>query len=161
MERLEFLERVLAATAFDHCDALWWRGSDGTRDQPISLYINCNDIFAWACSDLERITPTNLPVLEASIQECEALGDYHWGPILFCARVRGIRPQGAVLKDIDTPEVLALFDAVGEKRPIDLGNPYQHPADGGAYAYVKTCGLQTAPAAVGEAPDEPGSPTRG
>lgn len=146
--RLRFFERVLRATKcvlratkFDYCSDIWWREWNEPGSE-LRFYANCSDIFVWGCSDLEEITPRNIDVLEQSIQDCrDAADDHHWGVLLFVARVRQMRPQGAVLKQITNPQVLALFDAAGPKREIDLGNPYAHPSDGGQYEYTSpdTC----------------------
>ncbi len=154
-ERLGFIERLLKAVERDYCDDLWWRtfsdGECGGHDTDLHFFVNCNDVFAWGCADCEEVTPENVRVLEESIRDCENAFDgtakHHgggtvehlcYGPMLFCCRVRETRPQGAVMKDFKNPKVLALFDAVGEKREAGtLDNPYGHPADGGRYEYIK------------------------
>lgn len=135
--RLDFYDRLFRATAFDHDSDIWWR--ERNEDSSIlDFYVVCNDIFAWGFADLELITSENIHILEEAVRDCRSIDDHVWAPILFCARVRGERPQGAVLKDMP-PGVLALFDAVGEKRLTNIGNPYAHPEDGGAYEYKSTC----------------------
>ena len=126
-----FLKHVFEALAFDHCEDLWWR-TDGEY-APLTLFVNCSDIFYWACADSERLTPDNIHILESAVADCKAVNDHVWAPVLFCARVRGMRPQGAVLKDMK-PEVRALFEAVAESRPVDFANPYNEK---GEYAYKK------------------------
>ena len=53
------------------------------------------------------------------------------GPLLFCCRVRGMRPQGAALRSIPKP-LWPLFDAAGpERNPKDFGNT-PRPEEAGA-----------------------------
>jgi hypothetical protein len=50
------------------------------------------------------------------------------GDLFWCARVRGMRPQGACYKSI--PEAFwPLFDACGPAREADLGNPSKQPCE--------------------------------
>lgn len=108
--------RVLTSTAFDNCDDVWWR-VDGEY-APVTMLINCNDLFYWACADAEIVTDKNIDVLEQSYKDSQ---DY--GGILFCCRVRGMRPQGAYYKYIPKDEH-KLFDACGPERPTGIGNPH-------------------------------------
>jgi hypothetical protein len=95
-------------------DELWWRTDD--EYAPITLIVNCNDLFVWACSDCETLTPENLPRLEATKAECLALGEDcgSEAALLWCARERGVRPQKAYYKHF--PEIMhPLFDAVSDR----------------------------------------------
>lgn len=136
----DFIIKLLKLMAqYDSCDSLWWRVDYGV----LRFFVNCNDVFCWACADAEPVTPENIDLLRQSFEdEQTATGGSTsvWGPMLFCARSRGERIQGAWYKDGSLPkELWPLFDAVGERRPVDLGNPYSHPSeneDGTAkYAY--------------------------
>lgn len=82
------------------------------------LSINCNDVFFWGCADGEGVTLDELP----SLQECLAL-DPKTGAMLWIARKRKERPQGAVYTYIDR-SVWPLFHEAGPEREIGLGNPY-------------------------------------
>lgn len=127
MEASAFNLRVLDAVAFDNCDMLWWR-TDGEY-APITFFVNCNDLFWWATSDAEDVTPENVHLLEESIKDVEAIDDCSsWATSLFCCRSRKMRPQGAAYpKD---KRLWPLFDACGPAREVDksgFGNPKEHP----------------------------------
>lgn len=130
----DFVLRVLRL--FDEWDGLeqdnlWWR-TDGEY-APVTFLVNCNDAFWWATADSERITPDNVAVLEQSLADCKAYspnGRSH-ADLLFCCRVRGMRPQGATYKHIEQA-LWPLFDAAGPPRETDrkpFGNPTPHPAE--------------------------------
>lgn len=129
-EKLAFYDDVLGFVfEEDIQEQFFWNGG---------LLANCNDFFWWGCADCEMVTPTNYPVLKQALSDLEALdlNDMKWAGLLFCARVRSLRPQGCCYpKD---SRIAALFDACGPKRAVDLGNPYQHPEDGGKYAYSRS-----------------------
>lgn len=132
---MTFILQVLALfERVEHEEALEWH----VTDDGVTFAVRCNDVFWWACADTEDITPENLAILVQSFDDVAAVDDTetYWGVLLFCARVRGLRPQGCCYPKLAT--LWPLFDAAGPQRVIDFGNPYQHPADGGAYAYVDT-----------------------
>jgi hypothetical protein len=110
----DFIMRVLRTFAMcpnDLCDSVWWRVDN--EYAPITFFVNCNDLFWWATSDAEKITPENISVLEQSIAEC---GEHALeGVELFCCRVRKMRPQGCCYKKIPR-ELWPLFDAAGPER---------------------------------------------
>jgi hypothetical protein len=108
----EFYLRVMKCME-DNNESLWWRTDE--EYAPITFLINCSDAFWWGCSDAEEITEENIDILEQSIKDA---GD----PRLFCARVRGMRPQGAMYKYIETKN-RHFFDACGPEREIEIGNP--------------------------------------
>jgi hypothetical protein len=123
-EEHSFWLRVLrAADAWGPgCDAIWWR-TDGTY-APVTFFVACNDVFVWGLADVETLTPANIDVFEKSVADCTA-GAKHgeiYAGALFCARVRGMRPQGAAYPD--ERALWPLFDACGPQREIGLGNPY-------------------------------------
>jgi len=125
MKDLDFILRVLGTMADADCEReLSWR-TDG-EFAPITFWINCNDFFWWGCADGQDLGDwESLDVLDKAIADCRALDEEHWGPLLFCARDRGMRPQGAYYKLI--PEKLwPLFHACGPEREVGLGNP-SHP----------------------------------
>lgn len=126
-ERLAFYQRVMDAVAFDNCEMIWWRTD--TEYAPITFFVNCNDLFWWATSDAETVTPENIHLLEESIKDVEAVDDIsELAGDLFCCRSRKMRPQGAAYsKD---KRFWPLFDACGPDRDIDkgpFGNPKKHP----------------------------------
>lgn len=67
--------------------------------------------------------------LAEAVADCETLvGRYNADDafLLWCARQRATRPQGAYYKHLD-PRLHHLFDAVGPEREVGLGNPDPHP----------------------------------
>lgn len=119
----EFVQRVLQVAAKnDDCDSFWWR-TDGEY-APVTFLVNCNDLFVWACADCERITPENVERYAKAYEDCAAIepSSRFWGPLLFCARERKMRPQGAYYKSLPV-ELWPLFDAAGPERdPKEPGN---------------------------------------
>jgi hypothetical protein len=85
------------------------------KDGEVKCFINCNDFFWWACGDFEDLDDWNL--LEQSLNDA---GDD--GCLLYCARKRKMRPQGAFYKYLKA-ENHHWFDECGEKREINFGNP--------------------------------------
>jgi len=144
----DFLYRVFRLGGFDRHPEIWWR-TDGEY-APVTIFVNCNDLFWWASADCERLTPENIGLWEQAYSDLDALlrdeprtpENQTDGPVrkawlargtrrisimscvdwLFCARVRGMRPQGACYPS-DAPEVWPLFDACGPERPTGHGNP--------------------------------------
>ena len=118
MSELDFIVRVLKV--FDMVnvadrDVLLWR-TDGEY-APVMFFINCSDFFDWGCADGERVTRENVAELEQAIADAEAVDKIAGsieGPLLFCARVRKRRPQGACYENLD-PRLWHLFDACGPK----------------------------------------------
>lgn len=115
----KFVMRVLQVTAkhgYGCRKALDWR-CDG-EFAPLTFFVHCNDLFTWGSADCEDVTPENIALLDQSYTDCRK-----YGSDLFCARVRKMRPQGAVYSMIDK-EYWPLFDACGPERPKGFGNPY-------------------------------------
>lgn len=112
----DLTDRILRALQFEHCDNLFWRvGSyENPNDNIIHFYINCNDLFYWACSDLEEITEENIELLEKTLKEL----DTHHACDLFCCRSRKMRPQKPMYQHFNIEEV-KLFNACGEERNDD------------------------------------------
>lgn len=81
----------------DAMDDLWWQVDDGE----VRFFVNCNDFFYWACSDLEPIeTYVDVVALRQAMTDAKATKDGEgnikgswWWPLLYCARRRGMRPQ--------------------------------------------------------------------
>lgn len=119
--------RILRLAAeFDDYGELWWR-TEGEY-APITFFVNCNDLFYWACSDAEVITEDNINILEQSYIDAvkaEKHGECYASE-LFCCRVRGMRPQGAYYKYIPCA-MWSLFDACGPERALDEPGNTQRP----------------------------------
>ena len=99
-----------------------------------------NDVFLWGCSDLEDIEPADIPTLLSAYEDLREIKgkDWEyaamdvWTHVLYAARKRGMRPQGAYYKHIDR-EAWPLLNACGPHREACFGNPAATPnADGGA-----------------------------
>lgn len=125
----EFVMRVLRLTSLFNEDGsdgvghedVFWR-TDG-KYAPVTFFVQCNDVFAWATADAVDLTPQNIRIFEQSICDCKASVQFGeiYGPMLFCARVSGMWPQGAAYPH--ERELWPLFDACGPERAIDYSNP--------------------------------------
>lgn len=118
---LEFLNKV-AKIAYDHDmdDMIDFRYSEENGLYPS---VNCNDFFFWATADCVDITPDNVGIFEAALRDAKEAGAFAYGALLFCARVQGMRPQGAAYPD--DREIWPLFDACGPERELDMFNPHR------------------------------------
>ena len=129
-ELLAFILRLLSVVSFDNTEDIWWR-TDGEY-APITFWVKCSDVFCWGCAELEKVTPENIHVLEEAFRDCRAadrrLGEVY-ASMLFCCRVRGMRPQGAAYPGYDSKALWPLFDACGPEREVGLGNPKKHPSE--------------------------------
>lgn len=107
----QYKEELLKfASIHDIQNEIYW-----TED--LEFAILCNDVFFWGCADAEEITEDDLELLKDSVNDA---GDF--GTLLFCARKRKMRPQGAMYECIDK-EYWPLFDEAGpERNPNDPGN---------------------------------------
>jgi hypothetical protein len=105
---------------FDKADChseLFWR----VEGDDVQMYANVSDVFAWGTADLEDITPGRLPILQRAYDDLIAIDSAAELAVLYAARVRKQRPQGAAYPD--HPTVRALLDECGPERPLGLGNP--------------------------------------
>lgn len=112
-----------------------------TREKSIGVV--CSDIFAWGCADVEDIESSDdIELLRQSIKDClEIEQRSSHGVLLYCARKRQMRPQGAYYKYLDvydykkdqprelneeaTEKMHKLFNDAGPKREVGLGNPFE------------------------------------
>lgn len=119
----QFILEVLQLTAMfpnDLCSELMWRCD--REYAPITFFINCSDLFYWGCADGETVTKENIHILRESIKDLAPYAlSRQDASLLFCCRVRKMRPQGAYYKYIDK-EVWHLFDEAGPEREIGNGN---------------------------------------
>ena len=82
-------------------------------NQGVHLLVKCSDTFYFASADAESILPEEFDGLRLAIEEA---GDL-WGPILWCARKRKLRPlKPHYIKMTKTQR--ALFDACGPEREV-------------------------------------------
>jgi len=101
----KFIEQLLILTAkYDAMSELWW-------NEDLNFSAICNDVFWWGTADCEDITPDTIVMLEKALAD----GGILYGMMLYCARQRKMRPQGAIYKDIDK-KYWPLFDACGPER---------------------------------------------
>lgn len=113
MSDSNFIERLLRVVSENDIHSyLFW-------SDKLEFFINCNDFFWWGCADLEPIKYDDDMAL---LLECLGLDGTH-GPLLYCARKRQMRPQGAYYKYIGK-DLWPLFDACGPVREKGIGNPY-------------------------------------
>ncbi|MCF0055538.1 hypothetical protein [Dyadobacter sp. CY356] len=81
----------------------------------IEMFVICNDLFYWGCADGETIEMSDLDDFDQAMKESP-----NFGPDLWCARKRGMRPQGPFYKSF-TSEDAALFDKAGPERTDPCG----------------------------------------
>ncbi len=115
MTGTEKLNLILRAFKILDGDSLMWN-VEGDAD--VSLFINCNDLFFWACADATPLTLDNIDILEQADRDMKIAangGSYYQADILFCCRINGMRPQTPYYKYIKD-EFKPLFDACGPVR---------------------------------------------
>jgi hypothetical protein len=87
-------------------------------DENLNFSILCNDLFWWGTADCESVTKETLPILKKAIKDA----GNNYGPYLYCARQRKMRPQGAWYSERNK-KVWHLFNACGPEREISMCNP--------------------------------------
>lgn len=116
----EFVPRLLRLIAMhDAFACLFWHSD-------LNYFgVNVNDVFAWGAADLEEVTAENVDELEQAFRDCATVCDTGeiYGPWLFAARRRKLRPQGASYPQ--EQELWPLFDTCGPERETGFGNPYK------------------------------------
>jgi hypothetical protein len=142
IDNLRFVEAVMRVCLDNdmYSEILWLNKKGGG----FRAAVMCSDIFYWGAADAEDLTPETLPLLEQAYKDCKAVkgkefapGKYvsnqYFGGLLYCARQRNMRPQGAYYKNLP-PEIHHLFDACGPEREINIVNPQNQE---GKYLYKK------------------------
>lgn len=108
----EFIRKLLKISSkHDVCEELYW-------SENLEFFVICNDFFFWGAADAEGILQEDLELLEQCL-----IDDDISGTLLYCARKRKLRPQGAAYKAFLLEESWPLFDACGPEREIDMLNP--------------------------------------
>lgn len=126
---LSFVTRVLEIFSLTHADSysdLFWRVDNGK----LRLYANVSDVFSWGGSDVEEITAETLPELERAYVDLKAIGGESFLAVLYAARLRRTRPQGAAYPgeaDKAGQAVADLYNACGPERAISESNPEKPP----------------------------------
>lgn len=54
----------------------------------VVIYVNCNDVFMWACADAEDLPQSEIGNLYRMWE-----ADKKWGPIKWCCQQRDLQPQ--------------------------------------------------------------------
>lgn len=77
------------------CNNGWWYKEEGINwpEDHVSLHVNCNDVFYWACADAERITNKEIHELYEMWSK-----DNRWGTAAWCIKKRKQMPQPPVAK---------------------------------------------------------------
>lgn len=119
MDSKSLFYEVAKLAEFDACDAIFWRWNE--EHEELNVFATCSDVFDWGTADVELITEENLPVLKQAVADVREItgSDYSNQSdafLLFCARVRGCRPQGAFYRYLDVTHMVPS----GENR---WGNP--------------------------------------
>ena len=115
MEKYKTLKLVTrVAKVFDSFDGpnssnLFWRTDE--EFAPITFFARCDDLFWWAVADLEQITLDNIHILEKSLDDLLRINKNsgHYAHLLFCCRMRKMRPQGAYYQYIPS-DIWPLFN---------------------------------------------------
>jgi hypothetical protein len=103
--------------------AVFWR-TDGPY-RPVTFFVICSDVFFWGTADAEPLVRGELDQLEKACKDVEAVAPHEgpiYGPLLWCARRRKTRPQGAAYPKNEA--LWPLFDACGPERLLNFGNPF-------------------------------------
>lgn len=104
-----FIQRLLQLIAkYEAHEELIW-------DEDLKFAVLCSDAFYWGAEDVEDVTVETLPMLEQAFKD----GGIEEGILLYCARQRQMRPQGAMYKYIKKPELFNVFPI----REISMMNP--------------------------------------
>jgi hypothetical protein len=102
------------------------------KDGNVTILANCSDFFEWGTADAEEITADKLGVLADALHDLKQVQNYTFAreylALLYSARVRGSRPQGAYYEHLDR-SLWPLFDACGSERDVNLFNPKPRPVD--------------------------------
>lgn len=129
-KKVDFVFKWLAlADKWNKQDDFWWRCDE--EYAPVTIFINCNDLFYWATADCEEINSENIDSYDQCMKDADAVKEFGhcYANALWCARQRGMRPQGACYKHYPK-ELWPLFDACGLERETDngpFGNPKPQP----------------------------------
>jgi len=93
MKFTEYIIGVLASSAQAGVqDWVTWTANTEEDKPPIEFFVETGSMFS---PDAEPLTPKNLPAYQDALQVVGNVtgGDYTYGPALFVARQRGVRPD--------------------------------------------------------------------
>ncbi len=122
------------------CQDVTWRMAGSCA--PVSFFITYMDeLFFKSTHGAQELTPSNIDLFEQTIRDLTmvSVSNYlsgsserdttmHCVANLFCARVRQLRPQGAMYRFLPSA-TWALFDACGPVREVNRLNPCHHPSE--------------------------------
>lgn len=94
-------------------------------DSELGVCFNCNDIFFWACADAEEIqNKEDIELLEEILEQVDIKDGFCVVGDLYCAKKKGIRPQGAAYTYYPK-KYWPLFNSCGPEREVNMANPYK------------------------------------
>lgn len=86
---------VLFANSFPFVYKINKEGDQRWEGPTITLFVNANDVFCWACAEGQDIKCGEVRALyEAHI------ANEKWGSVMWCAKKRGLKPQWLMAKDM-------------------------------------------------------------
>jgi hypothetical protein len=83
-------EMLKAGILFSNTREYLWQGEK--QGETVVLFVNCNDIFAWACADAEDVKESEVKDL---YQMWKKDG---WGIVKWACKKRNLQPQQAMVK---------------------------------------------------------------
>ena len=116
-------ELLLNEVLFPNSRKIVWEGWNGGEQsiepETLVLFVNCNDVFAWACADAESVTMPELPALYELWR-----ADHTWGPTQWCIEKRKQRPQKPVEREMRAVGAWReAYDALGQEPPPAAPSP--------------------------------------
>lgn len=75
-------------------DKQFWDDDDTPQETTI-IFINCNDVFAWACAEGEPATDDDIEKLYEELKK-----DQGWGSVIWVCKKRNQKPQIPVEEDM-------------------------------------------------------------
>lgn len=88
----------------------WWRKEDVPEDMKLAatVFVNCNDVFAWGCADGEILPHGEIEILYRMWRK-----DPRNGPAAWCINIRKQMPQKAVEKEMREAGIWNLEELMG------------------------------------------------
>lgn len=95
-------------------DVVFVQGTPSWCKGLCTIFVNCNDLFAWACADCEELPVEEIANLYRMVKADPAWGDSKW-----CCIRRNMQPQAPIVQDMKRD---GAWDEVMESLPP---NPYE------------------------------------
>lgn len=115
---MNFYEKTLRILSEHNLDLCWYCNNNG-----LIVAIDVAGFFEWVAPDDEQILEEDLPGLERAIQDATEAGMMRYGPRLWAARKRNMRPQGTAYRCMTRP-IAELFNQM-PVREIGPDNPHE------------------------------------